>query len=82
MLATVYFIISLIYFFDGLYDPFTESSIREFFDSFLIWPATIIFAVGLGSGQGAAFFWGFIIYLLIWGLVFLLTRGVSLMIKK
>lgn len=73
IIAAVYFVFSLLYFFEGEVSLNPELNFRDTLEMLLVFPSTIIFSVGYGVGESAAFFTGIIIFISIWIISFLLS---------
>ena len=82
LITAVYFGLSLIYFFGGKIDSRTNNSFSEAAEFIFTFPALVIFGVGFGSGNSEAFIAGLILFIFIWGIAYIFTKAVSIMLKS
>lgn len=69
LIAFSYLLFSLLYFFDGLQNPMSANPLREVIETFIVFPAIIIFGVGFSGGS--IYLIGFLALIGLWVLCFI-----------
>lgn len=72
-ITALYFIAANIYFFGGFSSTVDDNSFREVFEMIFTLPALIIFGIGFTSGSSWAYFAAFIVFLILWSIILVVT---------